>query len=115
MSMITKTVDTFDRAGPRDHPRWLRQAGLALAAWTLTVIGVTAMLEPTTEVIAFGPTGATIRALADSDTRILSIGARSVRLSGTEPGFVRSLYANGAWLVLPSLTGGCISLGAIRR
>jgi hypothetical protein len=90
---------------------WVRQAAVALAAWCMMVVGVTVAFEPTSDVVAIGPTGRTLDALRGSDTRIQSIGANTVRLGGTEPGFVRALYANGVWLVLPSPFGGCGALG----
>jgi hypothetical protein len=82
-----------------------------LGVWGVMVVSVTAMFEPTTEVIAIGPPELTLNALAGTDTRILSVSKSSVKLSGQDRGFVRQLYANGVRLVLPSLSGGCMGLG----
>jgi hypothetical protein len=86
-----------------------RYGAIALAAWSVLLAGVTVVAEPTPEVVIVGPAARALAALRGTDTRILDMGESYVRVRGMEPGFVRALYANGAWLVLPGRAGGCRS------
>jgi hypothetical protein len=81
---------------------------LALAGWFTALGLLTYTAEPSTEVIAWVPQARLAAAL--SITPISLLDGRSggfVRLRGEKPGFVRALYASGAWIVLPAAMGGC--------
>jgi hypothetical protein len=84
-----------------------------LVAWLLLVLLTTLMLEPTRMVAVFAPESAAFAALVRSDARLIDVGSGFVLAQGESRGFVRRLYAGGAWLVLPALTGGC--RGGLRR
>ncbi len=64
------------------------------------------MLEPTRDVLVFGP-GATIAALPAAGASLVDVSAAWTRVRRAEPGFVGRLYGSGAWLVLPAFEGGC--------
>lgn len=86
----------------------LLQGATALGVWFAMLVVLTVLVEPTRDVVVIGPAG--LAALADSDTRIGDVGRLSITVRGMERGFVRALYAGGAWLVLPSRVGGCLGL-----
>ena len=86
------------------------QCATVLAAWTILAALITIVWEPTSEAILFGSPAHTLAALEDSDTRIVELTSTYLVVRGNEQGFVRSLYAHGAWLVLPARAGGCLSL-----
>ncbi len=95
---------------------WLRVGGLALAAW-FAFLPIAMLFEPTWDAMIVGPPQRSIAALEGSDTRIMEIGATYVVVRASERGYVRALYGNGAWLVLPARAAGCIDLTnpALRR
>jgi hypothetical protein len=88
-------------------PAGVETAALALAAWFCLAAGIMAVAEPTRDAVVIGPPRETLAALAGSDTRIVEAGTGYLIVRGTQAGFVRALYAGGAWLVLPHRTGGC--------
>lgn len=88
---------------------WLRVGGLALAGW-FAFLPLAMLFEPTWDAMIVGPPQRAIAALDGSDTRIMEIGSTYVVVRGTERGYVRALYANGAGLVLPAGAAGCIDL-----
>ena len=73
-------------------------AGLAIVAVTL---------EPTADVIVFAPPGTIGAVFSRASVAIVDVPGGFLRARGIEPGFVRALYAGGAWLVLPATFGGC--------
>ncbi len=75
------------------------------------ILAITAAAEPTRDAIVFGAPPSTLALLAGSDTRVVGIGDSYLVVRGAERGFVRALYANGAWIVLPARTGGCLGTG----
>ncbi len=87
----------------------VRTGALALAGWFALLTGMTVLAEPTSDVVIVGPQALVLQALRGSDTRIVAAGENYMRVRGMERGFVRALYANGAWLVLPGRAGGCRS------
>ena len=81
----------------------IKVALVTLPLWFAWVALITIAFEPTQNVIVLGAPGAVTQApvsLLDSRGGVL-------HLRGTQPGFVRELYASGAWLVLPATNGGC--------
>lgn len=81
-----------------------------LAGWIVAMAVVTALAGPLVPaVIVIGPTAA---AGLPEGAGMLGGGPRRVIVTGEAPHFVRSLYASGAWLVLPALRNGCLDLGS---
>jgi hypothetical protein len=80
---------------------------LALGGWFGGLALVTATLEPSRDVVLFGAPEHTLARLTGTDLRIVTITERRLIVRGTAPGFVRALYANGAWLVLPVRGRSC--------
>jgi len=72
-------------------------AGLAIAALTL---------EPTQEVVVVAADTA-IASIARADVALVHASDTVITVAGRSRGFVRDLYAGGAWLVLPASNGGC--------
>jgi hypothetical protein len=79
----------------------------ALAAWFAFAAAATLALEPSPTVAVFAPLSAAVAATVHADARLLDARSGYVVIEGERRGFVRQLYAGGAWLVLPALTGGC--------
>jgi hypothetical protein len=87
----------------------LRFCGAAigvLAIWML-VAGLAAFAEPTSTVTAFGPQATLLQAVNSSDIELLNAGRGFMVVRGRTAGFVRTLYAAGAWAVLPGGIGAC--------
>ena len=80
------------------------------AGWLTVLVGVTAAFEPTNDVVVLGPPSRTLALLDGTDIRITDVRPHMTKLRGTEPGFVRALYANGAMLVLPVKSASCLGL-----
>ena len=80
------------------------------AGWLAILVAVTAAFEPTNDVVVFGPPRRTLALLDGTDIRITDVRPHMTKLRGTEPGFVRALYANGAMLVLPVKSASCLGL-----
>lgn len=90
--------------------RAARLAGAALlvtAAWFVGLAIATLAAEPTRSVAVFGPQQRTLQAVARGDALLVDGGSGYVIVRGQHAGFVRALYAGGAWLVLPASSGGC--------
>lgn len=87
-------------------------AAAVLSVWFGIVVAVTAIAEPTDSVLVLGLTSAVAsNAAVTSQVQMLDGSGRTLAVRGTEPGFVRRLYAGGAWLVLPARLG-CRSVSA---
>lgn len=78
-----------------------------LVAWFALLAVATVVLEPTRRVVVFASAADAIRALVRGDALILGGGNGFTIMHGRKSGFVRQLYAGGAWLVLPASMGGC--------
>jgi len=87
-----------------------RLAAIALAVvigWFATMAALTYYLDLSPTVIVFGPEATTMAAMSRSDTLVLEGGPGFIIVQGNGRGFVRKLYAEGAWLVMPSDLDGC--------
>lgn len=102
------TSTTTDRVGWRSG---LTVAVIALKVWFVGLSLATLFIGPGQTVVVLGPSSLAFRAAARSDVAVLDGGAAYVLVRSDRAGFVRDLYANGAWLVWPAMGGGCISLG----
>jgi hypothetical protein len=79
-----------------------------LAAWFGALVALTAILGPVGPAVLV--LGADIPArLPDGAGILRASGGRTV-VSAPDAAFVRSLYAHGAWVVLPALRNGCMDL-----
>ena len=89
--------------------RGLSTAVIALKVWFVGLSLVTLFTGPGQTVAVLGPSSLAFRAAARSDVAVLGGGAAYVLVRSERLGFVRDLYANGAWLVWPAFGGGCVS------
>jgi hypothetical protein len=85
---------------------FVKPASIALACWFTGLVAITPMIEPTRDVLVFARTEA-IATLPASGAALVDAGGLWTRVRRTDAGFVRRLYANGAWLVFPAFDGGC--------
>ena len=83
-------------------------------AWFVAVGVLTYFVDLSPTVIVFGPERTTMAAMSRSDTLVLEGGPGFIIVQGNGRGFVRKLYAEGAWLVMPSNLDGC-GLGSYLR
>jgi hypothetical protein len=107
MSTTTDALSVDGLSIGRRAARFLGAALLVVLLWFTGLTLATVLAEPTRRVAVFGPTEATLRALTRGDGRLVDGGSGYIIVQGQDPGFVRHLYAGGAWLVLPVITGGC--------
>jgi hypothetical protein len=93
-----------------DTRRWfaaLRFCGAAcgvLIIWML-VAGFAALAEPADTVTIFGPQAKLMQAVTGTDVQLINAGRGFMIVRGRSSGFVRALYAAGAWAVLPGGSG----------
>jgi len=81
---------------------------VALGIWFGSLALAARLFEPTTTVIVIGPSARADVALAiNADVDLRDASALFVTVGGRSKGFVKQLYAAGAWIVLPIGTGGC--------
>ena len=98
MSMI------IDRIG-----RYVLVGSAALAAWMLVLVVGTLVVNPARALVV-APRGVALSSAMRADALLVDVHAGSAVVAATRrAGFVRRLYAGGAWLVLPVLDGGCVS------
>jgi hypothetical protein len=85
----------------------------AVAGWLLILLAVTLLAEPHPDVLVPGPPRHTLALLHGTDIRVTDLQDHYAVLHGTRPGFVRTLYAQGAYAVLPARAPGCF--GVMRK
>jgi len=105
----------------QDNPR--RSTGLwlsfligpsVIAAWVALSALAYIVFEPSETVLVIGPQQRGFHAVVAADARVLSGNGPILVVRGEEPGFVRRLYAGGAWLVLPTTEVMCGQHGVVR-
>ena len=84
----------------------LKGLAVALLAWFCGMAALACMIDPPA-VVVFGPQTATLRAATRSDALLVSAGTGFLSLRSDSHGYVRRLYANGAWFVWPVFRAGC--------
>lgn len=108
---MSTTTDVCESVStPRARP-WLRTltiGGAALVAWLAILIGITVVAEPHPDVLVLGPPRHTLSLLRGTDIRVTDLQETHAVLHGTARGFVRTLYARGALVVLPARAPGCM-------
>lgn len=102
--------------GGRQISIWNHRAigvGTVLVGIVVTWFGGMAILMLSTDLsvnaLVIGP-GVKILRKTQPDVKILRAGERIMVLTSKKQGYVRDLYAAGAWLVLPSLSAGCLDI-----
>jgi hypothetical protein len=91
--------------------RWMRTVLAALGVWFGGLVALTLVAEPTSAVVVIAPhRDAVVNAVAGADVALLRGSEHMLFVAGLSPGFVAQLYAAGAWLVLPSRSGGCMAI-----
>jgi hypothetical protein len=110
--MSTTTDRQDERLGPR---RVAGYCALALGVWFGALLIGALAFEPTKAVMVFAPGGGAVIASARSaDVDLLEASGSLFTVAGRSAGFVRRLYASGAWFVLPAMSGGCRTLSPFR-
>lgn len=102
---------------PRARRRWplAVYCALALLTWFGGLTIAARVFEPTATVLVIGPgRDASIASAVAADVDLLDTSLSFLMVSGRSRGFVKQLYASGAWLVLPLGSGGC-RLSVARR
>ena len=92
---------------PQRCGRFVGLALLVSAIWFAGLAAVVALTEPTRDVVVLGPPETSMTAVATGPSLLLDAGRSFILVRGVRDGFVRELYAGGAWLVLPAMSGGC--------
>ncbi len=80
---------------------------LIVTIWFILLVWLTYEFEPVPEAVIIGPNSALVSAIENSDVKVTGGSAPYMSVIGEKPGFVRELYRNGAWLVLPGSVSGC--------
>ena len=81
---------------------------LAIGVWFggLAVSALAFELTPQVVVVAANRDAA-IASITRADVALVHVSETVITVAGRSRGFVRDLYAGGAWLVLPASNGGC--------
>jgi hypothetical protein len=58
-------------------------------------------------VVVFAPVSSIVQAVTTTDAKIMAVGPGFMALRAGKAGYVRRLYASGAWFVWPILPRGC--------
>ena len=107
MSTITDSSRLAVRTPCWRWGRFIGAALLVIAVWFSVLSAVMVIAEPTRDVIVFGPGETAFGAVVASSSLAVNAGSNFVIARGERAGFVSALYASGAWLVLPAISGGC--------
>ena len=89
--------------------RLLAAMALALAGWFGGLAVMTAIAAPTTTVLVVGPPARALHWALRAGFPVVDLGAAAIRVRVDGPSAVRTLYREGAWLVLPAPQGGCFT------
>ena len=100
---------TIERTGWHGY---VAAGAIVLALWFAGITLATLLIEPTASVVVIGPRSVTVDAAAAGDAALLELYPGFARMRSDRAGFVRRLYAAGAWLVWPAIDGGCVSPAA---
>jgi hypothetical protein len=81
---------------------------LTLFVWFAGMAAVAYLFDPAA-VVVFAPGDTAVSTIATADGKPLRSGFGFATGTSDRSGFVRRLYASGAWFVWPSLTRGCFA------
>lgn len=88
--------------------RWIALAALVLAAWAAIMLAMPFMGPSGRDVAVVGDAAAAVRAIRAADGAVIDVRRGAVIARATRPGFVASLYAAGAPLVIEGrIAAGC--------
>ena len=107
MSTITDIPDAQSSWLVMPTARFVAAGISVVVAWFVGLAAVVLIFEPFADVTIIGPTHALASAVEQTDVKVLGSSAGFTTVVGQNAGFVRALYAGGAWLVLPALGRGC--------
>lgn len=79
---------------------------LMVCGWLSVLVGVSLVSDESPAQLVLFPS-ATLEQKLPRDVAVIGLNAFSVTLTADRPGFARSLYEQGAWLVLPAGLPGC--------
>jgi len=82
----------------------------AAFAWFGAVAGWTVLAQPQGRLLVIAPPDIVLSAAVNSGAALVEVHAHASIVVERERGLVRALYAEGAWLVLPTMEGGCFGL-----
>jgi len=82
----------------------------AAFAWFGAVASWTALAQPQGRLLVIAPPGVVLSAAVRSGAALVEVHAHASIVVQRGRGLVRALYAEGAWLVLPAMEGGCFGL-----
>jgi hypothetical protein len=97
---------TTDRRRGLGFP--VRGLVVVLVVWFAGMAAVAYVFDPAA-VIVFAPQRTAVTAIATADGNLINSGFGFATGTSDRSGFVRRLYAQGAWFVWPSLTRGCFA------
>jgi hypothetical protein len=103
---------TTDRRRGLGFP--VRGLVVALVVWFAGMAAVAYAFDPAA-VIVFAPQRTAVTAIATADGNLINSGFGFATGTSDRSGFVRRLYAQGAWFVWPSLTRGCFARDRFTR
>jgi hypothetical protein len=106
---------TIENRWPRDVMQFAGAAAFVLLVWFSAVAVLTRFAEPSSSVMVFGPIENTLKALGQSEMTLVAGGTGFLVVQGDQPGFVKTLYRQGAWLVMPSIVDGCGLASYLRK
>ncbi len=86
----------------------MASAPFVLTGWIATLAGVAVTSDKAPAYVVLLPSQNLLMDLR-YDAAILATSKISVTLTSDATGFVRELYQDGAWLVLPAGLAGCLS------
>ncbi len=84
----------------------------AAFAWFGAVAGWTALAQPQGLLLVIAPPGVVLSVAVNSGAALVEVHTHASIVVERERGLVRALYAEGAWLVLPAMEGGCFGFAA---
>lgn len=114
---MSMTTEAGTRSAATLRATWRRWGGTlviaitALAGWLTILMAVTVIAEPNRDVLVLGPPQHTLSLLRGTDIRVSDLKETHAVLHGSTRGFVRTLYAHGAVMVLPARIHGCMPFG----
>ena len=82
---------------------------LMLTAWFATLLVVALLTDDAPAYVVLFP-GIGFMANLPSDVAVISASDISVTLASDKVGFAKSLYQQGAWIVLPAGLAGCLPM-----
>ena len=111
---MSTTIETVEESRHWAGAWWRGLAILStlLIGWFGAMVVLMLVFDISSKALVVGP-GLTIAEQIPEDVSLLDADPYSLIVTSDEPGYVRRLYASGAWIVFPSLNPGCLDLNAL--